>query len=118
MHLLIDDERQGFEGIIARDADCARAILSAKLPLTAVSFDYQLDHRVGYVNGYDILKWALEESLLPDVIFLVSSSPDGRKRMGEALVKHGYRVHMDRDRCYVRNEGHKNIPHLPVGNPF
>lgn len=94
MWLLIDDMRSlpGVE-VIARTPKAARKMLSLG-GWTNVIFD----HDLGYLDeeskiaetGYDILKWAIEERLLPDKIELITSNPVGRENMAAALVADGY----------------------------
>lgn len=94
---------------IARDArDGKKALLS--FPVTHLYLDHDLGEELcqgcdgtggscagckgtGHVSvstGYDVLVWAIERDCVPSNVFLVTSNPVGRDRMGLALENVGY----------------------------
>lgn len=88
MWLLIDDTRDLNTEAIARTPAAARELLSLKC-WYCVCFDHDLGNKQ---TGYDILKWALENDLLPSRVQLVTSNPVGRDNMRSSLEHSGYKT--------------------------
>lgn len=87
MRLLIDDIRSMPDGVIARDYESGREMLT--LGGWDVLF---IDHDLGEdKTGYDLVTEFLENGIgLPDKVVIVSSNPVGVFNIGSALRWHGY----------------------------
>lgn len=88
MDLLIDDTREIFVDVIARNYDAAIHLLKIGIWNTVY-----LDHDLGDLipperTGYTILCWLEDHpEFLPKKIVIVSFNPVGRKRMEQVLKK-------------------------------
>jgi len=87
--LLIDDMRDSMGcDIVARNAKAAKELLFCLHgKLECVIFDHDLGEEE---SGFDVLKWALKNDMVPDQIQLVTSNPVGRQNMENILRDHGY----------------------------
>lgn len=84
MELLIDDIREidGMD-LVARTSEEGLRCLK-ELPITHL----YLDNDLGLdqpMEGIDILKWARDNDLVPDNVFIVSANPIAKKRMEDVL---------------------------------
>ena len=93
--LLIDDCREMQADIFARNAQAAKDVLEAfKGRIDMAIWDHDLDSfdETGReITGYDVMVWAIDRDVMPDSVFLVTSNPVGRDRMGAALEDAGFR---------------------------
>lgn len=88
MYVLIDDIRDLNADIICRTPDGAKLTLQG---LALVKYTLGIDHDLSSKEtGYDILRWAIDERLLPDNIQLVTMNPIGKKNMIYLLFDNGY----------------------------
>lgn len=87
MDLLIDDIRDIGCVETARTPEAAREALS-RGGWNCVYLDHDLGEDCE--SGYDILKWALAEGLMPGNVVLVTANPVGRENMANQLLDHGY----------------------------
>ncbi len=89
---LLDDLRTHIPAdVICRTASAAFSTLGG------ATFDvYYFDHDLGSVKpgttGYDVLKWALENRLIPigAIVILVSQNPVGKQNMINQLTTYGF----------------------------
>jgi hypothetical protein len=89
MWLLIDDERNLDVDVIARTASAGKDMMMSYRKWECVCFD----HDLGEIDtGYDVMVWAIQKSLLPNRVQLVTSNPVGRKNMRAALEREGYKT--------------------------
>lgn len=89
MYLLIDDLRNTPTDFIARTAEAGKISLKSLHPvLTHVVFDHDLGEEE---TGYDVMMWALNNSVMPPNVQLVTSNPVGRDNMIAALLNAGYK---------------------------
>ena len=89
-YLAIDDLRNFADRYITvRTFDEAKAILPTMV-WEEVIFDHDLGDSEPNHTGYDLLTWMLEQNIRPKTVFLVTSNPIGRERMGAALIHAGY----------------------------
>ena len=88
LSLLIDDIREFPDiDLTARDPITGKVMLENN----DIGSLY-LDHDLGFdETGYDIIKWAIKEDYVPDMVIIVSSNPVGRDNIGNALVSYGYK---------------------------
>ncbi len=85
MWLLIDDVRDLHADLIVRTGELARHVLAIPVEWDCIMFDHDLGD-VSEVNGYEILKWALEtNNLRTNRVQLVTSNPVGRQNMANLL---------------------------------
>jgi hypothetical protein len=97
MYLLIDDCRDYWCDVVAKNAKAAKEVLAGcGRVFDSVGFDHDLG--LGE-SGYDVLVWAIEEDLLPNHVQVVTSNPVGRSRMVAVLVDAGYKT-TDRTNFY------------------
>ncbi len=88
MWLLIDDIRNlPNMDMIARNSTEAIDYLT-NFKFEGVVFDHDLGESI---SGYDILKWGLENNLIPGVVKLITANPVGRDNMGFQLKAYGYK---------------------------
>lgn len=88
MYLLVDDERSltGYD-IIARNPEAALEILH-NLPITGIGLDNDMGE--AYMEGWEFLKIALQDNVLPDIVYLVTSNPVAFQKMKDILEDAGY----------------------------
>lgn len=105
MWLLIDDERTLDVDVIARTPEAGRRLLALG--------EWEclcMDHDLGYEeSGYDIIKWAAQNHLLPMRVQLVTNNPVGRENIGALLRSCGYRS-KDRVNYYYKPEAYAKPP--------
>lgn len=90
MWIAIDDNRDWGCDIVARNAEGGTLILSVLKNLSAFE-GLCLDHDLGPgKSGYDVLKWGLENDLIPKHVQLVTMNPVGRNNMALLLEEYGY----------------------------
>jgi len=87
MWLLIDDVRYlNTVDAIARNADAGMQLLEA-----FVWDGLVIDHDLGEkLTGYDIVKWAAQNSYLPNKVQIISANPVGKKNIENVLEDNGY----------------------------
>lgn len=92
--LVIDDirdfkieENRGYEVVYARDG-----VIGLRLLRNETWDALYLDHDLGDgPTGYDVLREAASDQLLPDNIRLVTMNPVGGRNMANELLQLGYR---------------------------
>lgn len=91
MILLIDDCKEGgWADIVARNAFAGlQILLSLTTSITELHIDFDLGDKSE--NGLYILKHAFANELLPNIIWIVSLNPPGRKSMENFLLDNGYK---------------------------
>ena len=91
MILLIDDIKEGgWADIVARNAVAGNLILTRLAEhITELHIDYDLGSHS--ITGLDVLKYALANSLLPNIIWIVSLNPVGQKAMANFLIDNSYK---------------------------
>lgn len=95
MWILIDDERELNCDITCRTIEAGIAVLEHfKGNFNTLCIDHDLgEHgakKEGFRDGYDIIKWAAENSLLPPRVQIVSSNPVGVSNIAAVLKDHDY----------------------------
>ncbi len=83
LHVLIDDLRELDVDITCRTVEHALYILKVE-PVTHLYLDNDLGDDQP-MEGVDILKWAAENDLVPDNVYLVTANPIAKKRMVDIL---------------------------------
>ena len=91
MKVLIDDERN-FMGmdIIVRNFNAAKAVLEAKIA-TVLFLDFDLGSNDPLQNGEVLLKWGVDNDLIPKRVHIISMNPVGKKAMEYTLQDAGYK---------------------------
>lgn len=93
--LLVDDVRDSMGcDIVARNAEAAKELIFClRGKLDCIIFDHDLGEGE---NGFNVLKWALENNLCPNKIQLVTNNPVGRQNMENILRDYDYSVQAGR----------------------
>lgn len=87
--LLVDDYRNYAVDAVARDfRSGARELKTTRYD--GLMIDYQLSTMGMEPTGLNLLEWAVLRKCLPPRIYIVSTHPDGVKRIEEFLRSHGY----------------------------
>lgn len=89
--LLIDDMRNLGADYVARTAQEGREYLTQ---LDGIVTHVMFDHDSGPLSdmdGYQVVKWALDQNLMPENVQLVTSNTVGRCNMSNVLQDAGYR---------------------------
>ncbi len=86
MHVLIDDCKNMFVDIVARNYKAGMVVLQAGI-VTHLYLDFDLG---GDKTGYDLLKAGFFQNLIPDFVQLVTHNPPGRKQMANLLKEKGF----------------------------
>ena len=88
MWLLIDDKRDLNTELIARNFKVGIRLLAYfKGDIEALCIDHDLGEEK---TGYDLIKWAISNNVLPNHVQIVSDNPVGVKNIGDALRSEGY----------------------------
>ncbi len=99
MWLLVDDEKNIQCDIIVRTAHVAKIVLAG---LHSELEGLYLDHDLGMdSSGLDVLKWAIQNDMLPNSVQLITMNPVGKKEMEFCLRDAGYALN------YVTQIWHK-----------
>lgn len=89
MWLLIDDLRSLPVDVIARTYDAGKKLIEMG-GWKGMLFDHDLGDKDEMKNGYRLLEYAIENSLLPNEVQVVTDNASGLLRMRMALTAIGF----------------------------